>query len=89
MFTVPATPGRWERELAQLLAGDVQHGIQESFAEQLARRSFRPDDVAAGRTCAASHVAFVHCVEGLHEAAGNKRGGHYPEPTSAASGPHD
>lgn len=78
-----------DRDLAALLSAEVEHGLHERFADLLARRNFKPGDLPAGRAYVASYVAFVHYVEGLHEAAERKRGGHYPEAEPGAADHHD
>lgn len=78
-----------DRELAAFLSEEVEHGLHERFADLLARRNFKPGDLPAGRAYVASYVAFVHYVEGLHEAAERKGGGHYPEAEPGAADHHD
>ena len=75
-----------EKELTAFAAKEVERGIHEKFADLQRKRSFRPEDLAAGREYVASYVAFVHYVEGLHQAVEATAVGHYQEgqPTPAA-----
>lgn len=75
------------KPLLRLLDGSVQGGIQERFGEAMAAKSYRPDDVAAGRRFVARYVAFIHYVERLYESSTRPAEGHYTEPESPA-GPH-
>jgi hypothetical protein len=73
-----------DKDLAAFAAHEVERGINEKFADLQRKRSFRPDDLAAGREYVASYVTFVHYVEGLHQATESGADGHYPEgPTQA------
>ena len=75
-----------EKELTAFAAKEVERGIHEKFVDLQRKRSFRPEDLAAGREYVASYVAFVHYVEGLHQAVEATAVGHYQEgqPTPAA-----
>lgn len=68
-----------DAELATFAAKEVEQGIHEKFADLQRKRNFRRDDLAAGREYVASYVAFVHYVEGLHQAVGANAAGHYAE----------
>ena len=78
-----------DRELASFIAQEVEHGVQERFARLQAKRNFRSDDLAAGRTFVASYVAFVHYVEGLHQSAKAIAAGHYEEDQPASADHHE
>ena len=78
-----------ERNLAAFAANEVERGIHERFADLQSKRTFRPDDLAAGREYVGSYVAFVHYVEGLHKATEAGTAGHYPEGQSAPAEHHD
>ena len=77
------------RELSELLVEEVQHGIRERFADLQLKRSFAPDDLAAGRAYVASYVAFVHYAEGIHDAARSSAAGHYEEGAPAPAEHHE
>lgn len=68
-----------DRELLDFASSAVQQGIHQKFANLQKKRNFRPADLAAGREYVASYVAFVHYVEGVHQAAEAAASGHYAE----------
>jgi hypothetical protein len=72
-----------DRELTAFIAKNVSDGLHAHFSDLQSKRTFRPDDLAAGRAYVASYVTFVHYVEGLHEAAEARANGHYPEAEAA------
>lgn len=78
-----------ERDLAAFAAKEVEQGVHEKFADLQRKRTFRPDDLAAGREYVASYVAFVHYVEGLHKATQAGAAGHYPEGEAAPAKHHE
>lgn len=55
--------------LIAALAHDVEHGVRGRFARVMETRKHAGDSVTAGREYVAAYVAFIHYVEGLHEAA--------------------
>lgn len=59
------SPERVQRLLTQA----VVEGIAKRFKVVVAKRKFDPKDVEAGREYVKEYVAFVHYVEGLHQAA--------------------
>lgn len=65
--------------VVELLTGDVRAGLHKHFEAVVAKRAFRPDDVAAGREYVEAYVAYIHFVERLYEAAHAASGGHYEE----------
>lgn len=72
--------------LAMLLADAVNAGLRERFRTAAERRSFDPNDVAAGRRYVEAYVPYVHYVEALWQAAaGAAHGGHDEH---AAHAPH-
>lgn len=71
--------------LANLLVERMRSGLLDRYTHAMAARSFRVEDVAAGREYIAAYVTYIHYVEGLYEAAMNPASGHYPE---APAGPH-
>jgi hypothetical protein len=66
-------------EVSALLSEELAQGIGARFDELQRRRSFAPADLPAGREYIASYVAFIHYVEGAHEALQRSAQGHYPE----------
>jgi hypothetical protein len=49
-------------------------------------KSFKVQDVGAGREYVEAYVSYIHYVEGIYEAAMNPASGHYPE---RATVPHE
>ncbi len=70
---------RSPERVQRLLTQAVQEGTARRFRDVVARRRFDPKDIAAGREYVQAYVAFVHYVEGLHQAAGNSAHGHDDE----------
>lgn len=62
--------------LARLLAGTVEYGLRERFADAMAKKSFQPDEVAKGQEFVEAYVGFVHYVEQVYEFATLKVHGH-------------
>jgi hypothetical protein len=56
-------------EVARLLTEAVRNGLHARFHDLMAKKSFRADDVTAGREFIDSYVTFIHYVEGLYKAA--------------------
>lgn len=65
--------------LEELLVEEATHGLRARFGELRAKRLYDVDDVTSGREFVEAYVAFVHYVEGIHEAATLPTDGHYPE----------
>ncbi len=70
--------------VSKLLGDDMKSGLSERFSRL---RALQPpgDDVARGREWVEAYVAYVHYVEGVHEAAVGKAPKH-PEAESAGHG---
>ncbi|MES2340298.1 MAG: DUF6448 family protein [Pseudomonadota bacterium] len=68
-----------EGALTQLLTSEVRAELNKQFENVMAKRNFRPDDLAAGREYVEAYVAYVHFVERLYEATHAASGGHYEE----------
>ena len=67
-------------EAAEKLLTDAIHtGLRAHFEEAAGRKTFKPDDVVAGRRYVQAYVPYVHYVEGLWEAATKPVNGHYPD----------
>jgi hypothetical protein len=62
--------------LATLLTEAVRKGLHSRFHDLMAKKSYRADDIAAGREFIESYVTFVHYVEGLYKAATQPVAGH-------------
>lgn len=63
----------------KLVADAAAAGIRERFAEAREKRKHADESVEAGREFVAAYVAYVHYVEGLHEAALSAVGHHEHE----------
>lgn len=57
-------------DVLKLLPAATHEGVRERFAQAIAKKSFRKDDVDAGRAFVAAYVVFVHYVEEQYEGAG-------------------
>ncbi len=68
-----------EEPLLKLLTDTMREGIHEQFKRVMAKKSFKKDDVDAGREYIEAYVVFIHYVERLYEAAKEPAPGHYPE----------
>lgn len=65
--------------LISLLTERMRSGITEKYERALAARSFKPQDLGAGREYIRAYVMYVHFVEGVYNAATTAAAGHYPE----------
>jgi hypothetical protein len=76
-------------EVAKLLTEAVRQGLHTRFHGLMAKKSFGPDDIAAGREFIESYVTFIHYVEGLYEMATQSvAGAHHHEPAAGHGGGH-
>ena len=55
--------------LAKLVAERMEKGLHQHFDAVMARKNYKPDDVAAGRAYSSAYVEFVHYAERLYDAA--------------------
>lgn len=78
-----------DREIAGFISDEAARGVHERFEDLQRKRRFDPADIKAGRDYVASYVAFVHFVEGLHQAASHKAEGHYPDAPDGAHQDHE
>ncbi len=62
--------------LRVLLFEAIEHGIEHRLERVLAAKSFKPDDVAAGRAWVAGYVGFLHYVEHVYQAAAGSAESH-------------
>ena len=53
--------------LQQLLTGVFQQRLREEFGRVMAARTFKPDDLGAGRAYISTYVHFNHFVERLYD----------------------
>ena len=75
-------------ELTNLLTAAVRQELHTHFHDVVAKKSFRTDDIAAGREFIESYVTFIDYVEGLYKAATQPVAGHYYEPATGHGGSH-
>ncbi len=66
-------------ELLKYLTEAVHHGIHEQFTNAMAKKNFKPDDVAAGREYVKAYVEFIHYAERLFQGATKPAEGHFHE----------
>ncbi|OGA71266.1 MAG: hypothetical protein A3G81_30785 [Betaproteobacteria bacterium RIFCSPLOWO2_12_FULL_65_14] len=57
--------------VGKLITQRVEQGLHKEFDAAMAKKSYRPDDVAAGRAFVNAYVEYVHYVEKLYDAAGS------------------
>ena len=57
--------------MGKLITQRVEQGLHKEFDAAMAKKSYRPDDVAAGRAFVNAYVEYVHYVEKLYDAAGS------------------
>ena len=62
-----------------LLTVAMQERLGQQFGEVMARKTFEPDDVAAGRAYVKAYVEFIHFVELLYDSTMNAPHGHFEE----------
>ena len=71
--------------LVKLLAGALEERLREHFHEVVRAKSFRADDVAAGRAYVKAYVEFIHYAERVYESSTTATHGHFGA-TSPAPG---
>ena len=57
------------QEVAQLISKRMEQGLHRHFEDMMKKKTYKPDDVAAGRAFASAYVEYTHYVERLHNAA--------------------
>jgi hypothetical protein len=62
-----------------LLVDAIDRGVRRSFDAAFSRKTFAPDDVAAGREFVAAYVPYIHYVERLWRDATGVAHGHSHE----------
>jgi hypothetical protein len=72
--------------LTNLLAEKMRAGLLDRYKKAMSAKSFKVQDVGAGREYIEAYVTYIHYVEGMYEAAMSPASGHYPE---GAAVPHE
>lgn len=62
-----------------LLTGVLQERLREQFGEAMAAKTFKSDDLAAGRAYVKAYVEFIHFVERLYDSTMTAPHGHFEE----------
>lgn len=65
--------------LGRLVAERMEKGLHGRFAQVMAKKSYDPDDVEAGRAYSAAYVEFVHYAERQYDTAGTTAPEHAAE----------
>lgn len=60
----------------QLLTDAMQQRLREEFSQVIAARTFKADDLAAGRAYIKAYVEFIHFVERLYDSTMQAAHGH-------------
>jgi len=55
--------------VAKLIAQRMEKGLHGRFDAMIAKKKYKPDDVASGRAFSSAYVEYVHYVERLYGAA--------------------
>lgn len=63
----------------KLLNDGAHHGIEQRYKAVMARKGFKPDDVAGGQNYVQAYVEYIHAVEKIHQAASGDAHGHTAE----------
>ena len=56
-------------QVAYLLSEEMKRSLHKHFEEAFAKKKLPANDVEAGRAYVKAYVAYIHYVEGLHQAA--------------------
>jgi len=56
------------QDVAQLISRRMEQGLHRNFEAVMKKKSYNPNDVAAGRAFASSYVEYTHYVERLYDA---------------------
>ena len=65
--------------LQQLLTGVFQQRLREEFGRVMAAKTFKPDDLAAGRAYINAYVEFIHFVERVYDSMMQSSHDHFEE----------
>ena len=63
----------------RLLTQAIQARLREQFGEVMATKTFKADDIAAGRAYIKAYVEFIHFVERLYDGTMKATHGHFEE----------
>jgi hypothetical protein len=63
----------------RLLTEAIQERLREHFGEVIATKTFKSDDIAAGRAYIKAYVEFIHFVERLYDSTMKAPHGHFEE----------
>ncbi len=70
--------------LTNLLIEKMRTGLLDRYKKAMTAKSFKSQDVGAGREYIEAYVTYIHYVEGMYEAAMSAASGHYPEGAAVA-----
>lgn len=76
------------KELLKHLNEAVHNGIHGQFSNVIAKKNFKPDDVAAGREFVRAYVVFIHYAERLFQAVSKSAEGHLNESDEVGTQEH-
>ena len=65
--------------VSRLLTQAIQERLREQFGEVIATKTFKADDIAAGRAFIKAYVEFIHFVERLYDGTMKAPHGHFEE----------
>ena len=65
--------------IRRLLTVAIQERLRQRFGEVMATKTFKPDDVTAGRAYIKAYVEFIHFVERLYDRAMKAPHAHFEE----------
>ena len=63
----------------QLLTDAFQQRLRTAFGRVMAAKTFKPDDLAAGRAYINAYVEFIHFVERVYDSTMESSRGHFDE----------
>lgn len=69
--------------LAKLLTHAVHTSVGGQFKDVMAKKNFKPDDVAAGQEYVKAYVEYIHSVERIYAAAATPAHDHVPQAAAA------
>ena len=54
--------------VVKLVSDRMHAGLERHFKEMISKKTYKPDDIAAGRAFASAYVEYTHYVERLYDA---------------------
>ena len=69
--------------LAKLLTHAVHASVGGQFKDVMAKKNFKPDDVAAGQEYVKAYVGYIHSVERIYAATATPAHDHAPQAAAA------